>query len=53
MVYHILYWLHKQSRLFSEPEHFITTSAKTYEQALDACREHGYILVDTWEEEEK
>ena len=42
--YYFLYWLPKQSKLFSDPFYFGTDSFEEFTEKLNIAKEHGYEI---------
>lgn len=47
-MYHLTYWLHGQSRLFSEPQHFCTNTFLEFSNAVATAINAGYDIADLW-----
>lgn len=44
MKYELYYWLHNQSKLFSEPQHYETNSREEFFRALAIAEDNGYEI---------
>lgn len=45
----IIYWLHNQSKLFSQPQAIIAKTLDEKYDILNKCDTHGYIVEDVQE----
>lgn len=47
--YYLLYWLPNQSKVFSEPQLFVTESLEALEQAISIANANGYEIEEVGE----
>lgn len=51
--YYLIYWLPKQSKLFSDPQMFTTTERKELEKAIETAEKSGYEIEEYGEIKER
>lgn len=50
-LYHLIYWLPNQSKLFSEPQHAVFTNKEDFAKALMTATLNRYEIEKTFTEE--